>query len=390
MSAPPTEVRDSAGIRIVTSAGPASVEPWAVDSEPTVAIGGNVSDSMHALFRVTAAVRLDDGRIAITHSPAPMIRWYDETGEYLHGAGRPGGGHGEFGSGEGAWISTMRALPAESVATWEHPARRMQVFDGEGRFIRAVVLDLPTDMPTGSYPQMIDRFGNGFAAFLIPNEQTRNVGDIWRYDLTFLLYTQDGAYAGEIMRAPGFTNFTRMVRLPDGREFKSNGRPPFSLQPVMSARGNVLVYGSNERYELSYVDTLGRVTMLVRRPRSRRAITSEFLDKYRRDALDRAPDDPAIRRQWEEELSSYPYPDSLPPYRRIRIDRTGALWVNDYDVPGQDSTRWSVFGQDGSWQADVVLPADWQLLELGEDYLLVLTQDELDIERVEQHGLHRR
>jgi hypothetical protein len=49
-----------------------------------------------------------------------------------------------------------------------------------------------------------------------------------------------------------------------------------------------------------------------------------------------------------------------------------------------------VFGRDGTWQADVVLPADWQLLELGEDYLLVLTQDELDIERVEQHGLHRR
>jgi hypothetical protein len=37
-----------------------------------------------------------------------------------------------------------------------------------------------------------------------------------------------------------------------------------------------------------------------------------------------------------------------------------------------------------------VLPEAWQILDIGQDYILALTRDEPDIERVQKHRLHRR
>jgi hypothetical protein len=384
------EVRDSAGIRIVMNNAPASTERWTVDAEPAVTVGGNEDDSTQTLFRVTGGVVLADERIVVTHGPAPMIRWYDGAGNYLFGAGRPGGGPGEFGSGEGAWINTLWDIGGDSVATWEHPARRMQVFDGGGKFTRAVVLDLPPEMPVGAYPQMIGPLRNGFVTFLIPPSQPGIVGEITRDALTYMRYQRGGAYAGEIVRAPGFTTFTRMLELPDGREIKADGRPPFSEQPVAWPSGDFLIYGSNQRYELAVYDTTGALFMLIRRSGPRQALTAEMIEAYKVDAMSRAPDDPATRRRWENDLNTAPYPDSLPAYRRIRVDQTGTLWVNAYGMPGADSTTWSVFDADGRWLSDIVLPEAWQILDVGQDYILALTRDELDIERVQKHRLHRR
>jgi hypothetical protein len=386
----PVEVRDSAGIRIVMNNAPASTERWTVDAEPTVTVGGNEDDSTQTLFRVTGGVVLANERIVVTHGPAPMIRWYDGAGNYLFGAGRPGGGPGEFGSGEGAWISTLWDIGGDSVATWEHPARRMQVFDGGGKFTRAIVLDLPPEMPVGSYPQMIGPLRNGFVTFLIPPSQPGIVGEVTRDALTYMRYQPSGAYAGEIVRAPGFTTFTRMLELPDGREVKVDGRPPFSEQPVAWPSGDFLIYGSNQRYELAVYDTTGALSMLIRRSLPRQALTAETIEAYKVDAMSRAPDDPATRRRWENELNSAPYPDRLPAYRRIRVDQTGTLWVNAHGMPGADSTTWSVFDADGRWLSDIVLPEAWQILDIGQDYILALTRDELDIERVQKRRLHRR
>jgi hypothetical protein len=72
------------------------------------------------------------------------------------------------------------------------------------------------------------------------------------------------------------------------------------------------------------------------------------------------------------------------------VDQTGTLWVNAYGMPGADSTTWSVFDADGRWLSDIMLPEAWQILDVGQDYILALTRDELDIERVQKHRLHRR
>jgi hypothetical protein len=144
----PVIVRDSAGIRIVENYTAAGPHPWRVDAEPVVEIGADENDSTQLLFRVSGALLLSDERIVLSHGPAPMVRWYSPDGVFEAGTGRPGGGPGEFGGGEGAWIMDLWALPADSIGTWEHQPRRMQVFDPAGRHVRQVVLELPRTCPS--------------------------------------------------------------------------------------------------------------------------------------------------------------------------------------------------------------------------------------------------
>lgn len=103
-----------------------------------------------------------------------------------------------------------------------------------------------------------------------------------------------------------------------------------------------------------------------------------------------APADPAVRREWQEILNSVPYPDSFPAYRRMRVDRIGMIWVEDYTPPGADSSSWSIFDAEGRWVSELTVPADWLIMDWGEDYLLVHVRDELDVERVQKHKLNRR
>lgn len=388
--APDAEVKDSAGIRIVTSRRPAQTEPWTVDAGPTVEIGGNEEDTTQILFRVAGAVVLEDGRIVVAHGPAPMIRWFDASGAYVGGAGRPGGGPGEFGSGEGAWISQLWRVGADSVAAWEHPNRRMQVFGPDGQFARAVVLDLPPRMDVQSYPQMVGPLDDGFIMALFPPFGTRTVGEVWRDPITYIRYRSDGSYAGELATLPGHVLFTQLYRTPDGSEVEGPGRPPFSPAPAAWAAGDRLIYGPGDRYEIASYDTAGALTMVVRRPQPRLPVTNQIIAADKARIMADAPDDPVARRNWEASIDAAPFPDSLPAHRRIRMDRAGMLWVQDYVPPGEDSVTWSIFDEAGIWQAELTIPADWQVLDIGEDYMLVLVTDELDVERVRRHTLHRK
>jgi hypothetical protein len=65
------------------------------------------------------------------------------------------------------------------------------------------------------------------------------------------------------------------------------------------------------------------------------------------------------------------------------------LWVQDYELPGSDTVTWSIFDVEGHWISELVVPRDWQVLDIGADYLLVLVEDELDIERVRKYSLDR-
>jgi hypothetical protein len=184
--------------------------------------------------------------------------------------------------------------------------------------------------------------------------------------------------------------FTRDYRMPDGRETRTTGRPPFAKAPSAWASEDRFYYGSGDRYEIAVYDSLATLIMLIRRPIPNRAVTPEHVETYKSDTMAGAPDDPAARRSWQEQIDAAPYPDSFPAYRRIRADRLGMLWVQEYDLPGADSVTWSVFDREGRWSSDVTIPRDWQVLDIGADFLLVLLRDDLDVERVERHTLVRR
>ncbi len=390
----PNNSRDSAGIRIIESSAPivTTSGAWTISPTPVIEIGANELDSTQTLDRVEGAVRLSDGNIVISNGAAPALRWYDTKGAFVQGAGRFGQGPGEFDSGEGGiWIYAVWALPGDSVATWEHSRRRMQVFDPKGRYVRAVVIDLPPNMPPAAYPQISGRTTDGLLAMLLDERvEDGPLGVVKRDSAAFLRYTADGKFARQLVRLPGFVHYTAEIKRPGmSQPFRAALSPPFS--PVLATwpDGDQFYYSDSERYEIAVYDSTGVVRALIRRLGPRRAVTSEIIGQYRQTRLAAAGDNPERRRDTEEMLKTLPFPDSLPALRRLRVDREGMLWVQEYSLPGKTSVLWSVFDKEGRWLTDVSIPTAWQIQDIGRDYIITIETTELDVERVRMYSLMR-
>jgi hypothetical protein len=63
--------------------------------------------------------------------------------------------------------------------------------------------------------------------------------------------------------------------------------------------------------------------------------------------------------------------------------------VQEYDMPREQDVTWHVFGARGAWEAVVRVPKRWQIQDIGNDYILVVTTNELDVEVVQLFELTR-
>lgn len=391
---PGSTARDSAGVRIVESVTPllAPGRAWTVSTQPILDIGAVEGDSTMTLHHVEAAIRTENGRIVIANGAPPGLRWYDSTGAFVQGTGRYGQGPGEFDGGEGAmWIYALWPLGGDTIGTWEHSRRRMQVFDPQARYVRAMVIDLPPDMPRMSYPQASGRFGGGVLAFYTDERDRDGPLRVVRRDsLTFVRYANDGKFARQIARLPGFVRYMDEIKSPTGRTFRGDLVPPFSPVFVSWPDAGRLYYGAGDRYEIAVYDTSGTVRALIRRPVARRVVTDGLKDRFKQSRLEAAGNNPELRRRFEEELQSIPYPDSLPAIRRVRVDRAGMLWVQQYTPTGSaPAATWSIFDRDGRWVTDLAIPTSWQITDIGRDYILAIETDDLDVEHVRMYRLQR-
>jgi hypothetical protein len=242
-----------------------------------------------------------------------------------------------------------------------------------------------------SYPQIVGRLDDGFIAMLLDhNEDTAPMNVVRRDSAAFLLYDATGRYVKQIARLPGFMRYVTEIRRPGtGRTFRASLSLPYGTPFVYATHGNELVYGAAERYEIAVYDSSGSVRMLIRRAATRGPIDGELVEKYRASRLAAAGDDVDRRRDIEAQLQNLPYPDSLPSYRRFKVDREGMIWVQEYYVAGTAQASWSVFDGEGRWQTDVVMPTSWQIVDIGHDYVLTVETSEMDVERVRLHVLSR-
>ena len=110
-----SEVRDSAGVRIVENARPpdGSRLGWLVDSVPLVSIGTLEGDEAYLLHQVRGALTLPDGRIVVANRGSHELRVFDASGVHLGTWGGQGEGPGEFNS-----LVQVSNWPGDSLIAW--------------------------------------------------------------------------------------------------------------------------------------------------------------------------------------------------------------------------------------------------------------------------------
>ncbi len=73
---------------------------------------------------------------------------------------------------------------------------------------------------------------------------------------------------------------------------------------------------------------------------------------------------------------------------QLHVDRTGNLWVIEYERPTESRhRRWTVFDTQGRWLTTFRLPDGFDLMDVGQDWVLGRVRDEFDVEYIQLYEL---
>lgn len=385
-------ISDSAGIRIVESSAPAWTESsaWRVEPEPIVSIGVVEGEEAYLLHTVMGLTRLDDGVIIAANMGTSDLRFYDAQGNHIRSVGRAGQGPGEFGQIMGMdRIRGDTLMIAEGIGQWS-------VFTADGEFVRRITPQPVPHEGTTVRAQLTLEDGT-FIGYGWPQGSEPRMGTwldsapLFRFDnagtspqyvtvLPVTTFVGDGRRGTRVQFAPGFT----FAAGPD--HFFHNYATSYDI----------------ERYDLN-----GNLRAIWRRALTPQPVTDEMISRFHDQFVDAPAEDGSRSPDWrafrERRFSEMTFAETLPAHGTIRLDRTGHLWVQHYEqqdftdsgqygfgaVPIQPS-HFSVFDSDGVWLGDIETPGRFAIREIGEDYLLGITRDELGVEYIRLYRLTRR
>lgn len=371
-------VRDSGGVRIVVNSEPQwdSSEGWRAVGEPLLTLGTEDGPPEERFFRIRGASRLSDGTVAVLDAGNHQLRFYGPDGEHAFSVGGAGDGPGEF-----RFPNHLERLEGDTLQITDGWFRIR--YDGEGRLVAHDRLP----------PEMVLAIG-GFRSegcnvpsplFLSTGvllcEGNNDVRDMPQEPGPWLLQNT-------VVHAPWSLDRVDTLAAFLGKKawVVVRGGRPFYTEPPMTAIGlfavdgrqGRLAYANSHEYRLEvYSLHGGDLEMIVRM-----------------DGGERAPTDAELEEAWEEAerfLSSMgvgglrtelPVPDLVSDATRIHFDALGSLWVRGRESRDTQRVRYEVFSEDGIWLGHLVLPARLTIFEIGQDYILGVERDVLDVERV--------
>lgn len=367
-------ISDSAGIRIVENAHPPEGSRlWRVGSEPSVTIGEVEGEDPYMLSGIWDAMKLADGRIFIPNSGSNELRVFDPSGVHLGSWGRSGEGPGEFN-----YAVEVERWPGDSIAAWYGPRRGVSVFDLEGNFAREITLERDPEDPRSRYvrPGAVTRDGLILAG-VDPHSDV---------EVPVELRDADGRLVSSLGTHPGHGV------LIDGR------LTPRILgwRVVQAPWRDLIIHSKTEQYEITAFARDGTIARIVRLDHESRAPTSAEVEAYIEEQVYYPPEmlTSEIEEEQERERQryrDYPVGERIPAFASIVVDELDHLWVEEYEVPGsrRPGVLWTVFDPEGRVLGYVETPEGLVIHEIGEDYILGHTYDELHVEYVQVWPLER-
>jgi hypothetical protein len=336
-------------------------------------IGSLDGDANYQLFGVRNALRFDDGRMVITNGGSHELRFYDGDGGFLSSTGREGGGPGEFEN-----LRWVRRMGSDSLIAYDSRARRISVFDLDGNFARAITVrggdEIRFPTPNGMFRDGTLLVQGGTPA------TTNSPSGLSRPDIVVFRFAADGESGDSIGVFPGNENYVvadgQSVRIADvlfGRSTR------FLVTP------DAFVVATNDSYELRGFDPTGRLTTIIRRAFQHHPVTPDDAEAMIQQRVGDIPEN--FRGGFEPLYREMPLPETMPAYANVVLDDPGNIWVLEYNRPGDDRPRWTVFDPDGQLLGTVEFPTGFTPEHIGEDFVLGQWQDEFDVEYVQLYEL---
>lgn len=372
-------VVDSAGIRIAENgtAGTHAQDQWQLSAEPFVDIGVLEGAPEYQLFRVTGAVRLDDGRIVVANSGTHEVRFYDAEGRHLKSVGRDGDGPGEF-----RYLMRLVRLNGDTLAAFDSNLGRISWFTPGGNFLRAVST---AGNDAGLIPLIQGAFADG--SFFGVTAFVFGAGDFPEgilHDST--LYLRIAPEGGRVDTLGFFQDADRYARAIDKVFFMT--LLPFGSVPTAAVIDDRFYFGTGGSPEVGVYDESGRLLGLVRWNQTNRSVTQADVKREKARRL-QGVSDPNARRRIESVFAEMPVPRTMPLFSSVVVDASERLWVGGYVAPGDTAREWRIFDRDGQLEGVSSTPAGLRVTQIGDDFILGIWSDDMGVEHVRLFSLIR-
>ncbi|MFC1660307.1 hypothetical protein ACFL3S_02425 [Gemmatimonadota bacterium] len=378
--------RDSAGIVIVENPSQMALDAggWGIEKEPFLSIGSVDGDEDTSLFRVERGHRLADGGIAIVNGGAHEIRVFDGSGSLVSTFGREGDGPEEFRD-----IRLAGVVGRDTLVLVDVSRKRLALIHPEEGFLQGA----PVADEVSSFPVPSGTFADGRVVFAVSGRIE------WSEDFVegparplqeYRTSDLQGAFTGSLGSKPG-SEVVLSTMIYNGEPMVRRASGPLGKFPRSAVSSDRFYFGSEDTFEIEAVDPEGRIRRLIRVMEDPHPVTAEAYALFVEEEIgSRYLDEDAERRvrevyrEREETL-----PPTFPAHGLLETDALDHLWVEEYRLPGQETLVWSVFDPQGIRLARVSLPRPMVIMEIGQDYLMGLVRDDLDVEYVQLFRLYR-
>ena len=370
---------------------PGSLQTWTLSAEPIVSIGGADEREGYLLHRVEGATRLGDGRIVVANGGTLQLRYYDPEGTHLLDAGGEGDGPGELRPP----LDHFTRLPGDSVlvASFQSGFTR---FGPDGQYASSIPYLLPSRgdcwsfegndlLPDGSH--LLGYSGN--SRFTDTNQPCPDPGE-----------TRPPVVIGRFIPTTDYIDTIAMLPGSERTDDPMSSLHAYPQDLVLGIARDRLYLGDTGSDEILVIGYSGDTMGVIPVPFESAPVPADAREKQFED-VELTSGELAFTERW-----TFIYPDHYPLYARLVAAPGDRVWVMAYPplkewVFSQMLThptvfrrldaeaQWRIVGSDGLPIAEVRTPPGFFLLEVGDDYVLGLSKDELDRESVQLFRLIR-
>lgn len=360
-----TIVRDSAGVAIVTVAEPSDLPVIDVDSTPVLRIGGEGEGQ--TIYRVADATRTSDGSVTLLDGASREVRFFSAEGALERVVGREGEGPGEFDR-----FTSLSPFRGDSLFVFDLWLRRATIYDASGELGRVLSLD-PSVQARDLIPLGEDRL----LALLWSLDTFYDIEGPYRLPYHAVLMTPAGSVMDTVLALAGSGGYKVPLEGEGYRDFA----PLFIEDGHAAANQTGGVLGSAERWEFVRLGTDGAVRQIVRVPWMDRPVSPGEIERERA-AMVR----PQSSADYRALVATLEAPEMRPAYGDLLMASNGWVWAAEYrslrsepDSP----VRWLVFDDSGGLVGRATTPSRFTLFEVGDEHLVGVRRDSLDVETVE-------
>lgn len=356
---------------------------WAV-GRALVEIGGADGVGPAEFSSIVGAVRQSDGRIIVADGTSRELRIFDANGRHSRTITRQGFGPGEL-SSLGPFTSVGDTLVAIDGR------RAVHLFAPDGTWLRSSVL------PTVRGYIVNPVFGAFNGTDMVLNLRAGSIENT-------ASVREDSIWLGRVSLRDSSVRVIAAQPLAPlysiGPGFPPSYPVVFAAHPLNAVRDGRLCLGVALRYQVICVDSMGRPLFEVRRDIASRSVTDSAKRAFRtRRQLAISRLEGSLRAHRERVAAAAQFAATFPLFSQLFLSRTGELWVRAYvteDGLGASPLHsnavpsdWSIYDRPGRWVADCRLPARFAPTDIGVDYVLGVSRDSDDVERVTLLPLRR-